>query len=686
MTFILNLFGIDVGAGEPEDGEQRQRQAIPGRRRGFGEARNDAMRYMLFEEKSGVSYDVLDFHDGLIDAFTHYYVNDDEVTLTGDTVDEGEDGRYADGVLRIQTRLGLATETAYADVVAALGADDVWTNDHRGDGVASVAVIAESPDAEEFNELFPGGGQLRISAAGRLRMCFDPREVGQSPTDQSTWTHSDNVVVCWLTFEITDGGYDYATRILPELASWIAAADVCDEDVPLKGGGTEKRYRCGGFYDVGDVAELDDTRKRFIDSCDGWMGETGSGALKVYAGKFQAPTVTLGPAAITAYRVKRYLPDEDAVNVLVPTYTDPAQKFAKVEGEEWRDEADITRRGKERRDGFDLEWVPAFGQARRLCKRRMAKEQAPARGTARTNLYGLQALGERYLTLELPELESLASIVVEVKKAPIDLTGRSLSFEWVQVSADADDWDEDAEEGDPPPVPESVAFVSPDPVEITGFAVAAFVQRGTDGYSAWRARAVFDTPLDPAIRAVRLETREFGAGDDREVTTSHDLEHGKMASGGLAADMVHEARLVPVVRKGRANDATDWETFTTGKAAVEVLVASGSVTAGKVVRSVPGNAGKVAAYDGTIKSHGKLVIGIALNSATNGQDVEVQTAGNVTNASGLTGGNVVYAGADSTPTSTKPSVAGRLWLPLGKALSTTSFRLRIGEPRWIKGA
>jgi hypothetical protein len=467
LTFAtFGLFGVLVsllGGGDTPPGEQTLKKAKPPRIRGFGEIRlGDDQAWGLFEAKDGTFYGVLFLHDGLIDAWTHYYLGDQEVTIDGSNLVEPlDDGSFEHEAVSLYSTLGLPTETANAEIVAAL--PEIWTADHRGDGIATLAIICRSVDAEDFQATYHG--QLpKATAAGRARACFDPRDLAQDPDDETSWVYSDNAALALLTYLITDEEQDYVSQILPEIGSWIAAADVCDEAQALDAGGFEPRYRICARYEVPTDEPADNTAK-FLKAFDGWMGETGAGALKVYAGKYQAPTVTIPKANITEYEIHRFRPDEDVTNIIVPTFTDPGQKFTPVEAEAWRFEADIDRRGKERPTSINWEWVPSAGQVRRLAKREMDRRNAPAWGRVTTDLYGFMAYGERYLTLELP-FDSLTSIVVEVQEMKTDLQGASLSIDWIMVDpATIDAWDPATEEGDgtggggviiPPPDPTTI--------------------------------------------------------------------------------------------------------------------------------------------------------------------------------------------------------------------------------------
>ena len=452
-----------------EDGAFPESQPIPPRQYGYGRARIGGF-YMLYEVDSiNNSRDVLALHEGYVDAFERFYLNTDQVTFEADgkTINGLPDGRYSTNHLQLEYRQGLPTETAYGDIVADM--PGVWTSDHRGDGIASLALYCNSTSQNNFPKYYPNG-LPKPSALMRLRRVWDFRLAGQSPTDQTTWTWSQNPILClghYLCFAPEGPGFDYRQRILPQLASWIAGASVCDEIVALNSGGNEPRYQLGGIYrSDNDPAEV---IKNILDSCDGWIGEDGQGALKCYAGAFYQPSITVPADHIVGYNLARWVADEQAINQLGFTYTEPQNDYASVDGEDWIDEADQAARGRIRAQKADMSWVQSHSQGRRLAKRAVIRANAERQGTITTDLYGLQALGERYLNFVVPELPSLADgFVVEVRKVQLDLSKLQLTFTVVEMSSAVDEWNPATEEGNAPVIPQTVqAGLPPTPVNVT---------------------------------------------------------------------------------------------------------------------------------------------------------------------------------------------------------------------------
>jgi hypothetical protein len=442
----------------PEFGRSVKRQPIPDRVSGYGRARVGGA-YMLYETdgtNEGLALNVFAMHDGLIAGWLDdgIYLNDQTVTVGGDTyVESGPDLRYGKlgDLVRIETRRGLPTETNYAAVTAARA--DVWPSNARGDGVASLMMIAKAKEKELFTRDYPNGLPLP-SAVGDLQYCWDMRlgDRGAITTDADkeaspTWVGgSRNPILQLLDFMTnpeTGMGLP-VSRFLPNIDAWAAAANVCDEAVPLAAGGTVPRYQSGGLY-LHSTAPAD-VIATILATCDGWMAQDATGCFTVQAGEYVEPTVVFTEAHIVGLSRQFYREDEKATNEIVISYTDPAFDYTEVETTPWRIESDIAARGDEvRSQPLSLPWVQNNSQARRLAKIAARKATAPISGTLTTTLDGLRAWSERRVRIQAPsDGETMADIVVDI--LPVTLNpDMTVSIPFVSCDPTAYDWTTDEE-------------------------------------------------------------------------------------------------------------------------------------------------------------------------------------------------------------------------------------------------
>src|SRR5690606_18052464 len=226
-------------------------------------------------------------------------------------------------------------------------------------------------------------------------------------------------------------GEDYATKIAPVEQYWIDAANVCDEAIPLAGGGSEPRYRsCVMFAADANPADIE---AQILATFDGWTGEDENGCIKVYAGKLYEPTLNIGPSQIIDYELQEFVEDENRLNEIIVRHVSAEHDYNEVEPEAWRDDSDITTRGKIVNSTLDLQ-VPSHTQARRIAKRTMARTNAPQRGTARVVFSARGVLAERYINLTLEEAgTTFFSGRVEVLGGERDHETGGAVIEWVAV-------------------------------------------------------------------------------------------------------------------------------------------------------------------------------------------------------------------------------------------------------------
>lgn len=450
LNSALGAKSTDFNAPKPSDGMQTLKQAIAPRLVGFGRARI-AGSYVLYDSgSSGTSWDVIALHYGTIGGFVHYYLSDDLAVRDNTTgyVSRAVDlvGPYQSNV-RILTRTGLATETAYTEATTA-AISMPWTAAHRGDGIASALLECNPVSSSLLFTIYPFG-LPKLSVVADLAPIYDPRVGGQSRSDPSTWAVSQNPVlqIMHLLTDTARGmGLDWNEFIQPNLTALLAQADICDELVLRADGSSEKRYRSSGFYYMtNDPVEV---IGNILAACDGWMTEGGDGTISIIVGKYATPSITFTDDHIIGCSFDKGVPDEEIVNEIRFTYNAPDNDYREAPGVPWQDTTSIAEIGKVRSQQMAFNWVQSWTQARRLAKRAMLRNQAPLRGTITTTLYGLQALGQRWVRVQSGFVSDLANVVIEVSRARIDVASARCTFEWVFVNPnEIDAWDPSADEG-----------------------------------------------------------------------------------------------------------------------------------------------------------------------------------------------------------------------------------------------
>lgn len=431
-------------------------QSIGPRVRGYGRALLGGTR-AFFDSRDGYLYQAIMMHSGEIDAIESIRVGDRTIELNGDgdvvtegfsyniVISEGSwfssevtESRFA---VRIKTHLGSAGQGTEGMLTDAF--PGIWTSEHRLRGIAYMAVRFRSPTQEDFQKIFPEGYNTPVRGLCRLSRVYDPR------SNSTAW--SDNSALCILDYLTHPDGYRKTLGDI-DLDSFIAFANLCDEDVPLKGGGTEKRYRLWGVYQLTD--EPEDILRKMRATCDGELYQNSEGKIAIRGGKWEAPNVTITDRDILGHSVEQGNDSFASFNELKITYTSPLHDYQSVEATQWVDVTDQDERGP-LPAALDLDFVPSPSQARRLAKIHISKSNPRWKGRVRTNLVGLDALGERTMQVVLPELQINEAFYIA--GFSIDPELKHVEIEKLTISEDAYSWNAEAEEGDNPAIPEDTS-------------------------------------------------------------------------------------------------------------------------------------------------------------------------------------------------------------------------------------
>lgn len=574
--FIVTL--LTPGAPKPETTTTAIKTSRPPRVSGYGRSRMFGA-YVLYEAVPAaaaagwvggggdVAVDVYAVHEGKIDGIETYYLGDETVTLSGNVVNEGSDGRYRDGAVRLYTTDGSSPGAGFPALESLL--PGIWTSSHRGDGVAAIALTARGVKAKTFQETYPSSTVPTPSIVARWQRCPDP--AATDPLDESGWTWTENPVRQLLHYKMVregpqpaidedDPAYPaqlaalrlqwWSRKIAPALQYWVDAAAVCDEAVALKAGGTEPRYRSLVSHKHTDKHE--GVIANFIATFDGWICPRNDGALVVYAGKYYAPDPVddlIGPDQIVSYTWNGGAVDDDiAINEIVCSYNSAEHDYNSVECDAWRDETDITARGQILSDAQEIA-VPSNGQSRRLAKRKIQKMLAADRGSVTTNLAGRHARGKRYIWLTIAEAgTTFYDGPAEIVKMSRALQG-GVTFEWVAADPNVDAWNPASEEGDPAAIGNRVAPAALVAPSITGNAVT-FDSTGT------RLQLIVESP-DRDDLTWFVHWRVVGAGIWGPDEQSTDTDSGtavSLVTGYVPADATIEAQVAYQTGDGRFSE------------------------------------------------------------------------------------------------------------------------------------
>ena len=316
----------------------------------YGEVRKGGV--ITFYESSGDNntylHQIIALAGHEVHSVDDIYINDQVATFSGNfvtTAGSGDSEVDWDSKIRIKKYDGSQT-TADSDLVSETSATSTFV----GNGIAYLYVRYEYDQ-----DVFANGLPL-ITAKIRGKKVYDPRTASTA--------YSNNAALCIRDFLTSSYGLSDNSIDDVDLA---AAANECDENVALDGGGTEKRYTANGVIKAstptGSVLE------DLVTSCAGTLF-WGGGKWKLKAGAYTSPVKTLtlddlrGPINLSTRVSMR-----DNFNIVRGTFNDAAQDYITADYPEIKSTAFINQDdGEEVALDLELPFTTSAASAQRLAK------------------------------------------------------------------------------------------------------------------------------------------------------------------------------------------------------------------------------------------------------------------------------------------------------------------------------
>ena len=242
-----------------------------------------------------------------VNSIGQIYVNDTAITIDG-SGNCTAPTQYAN-LIRIKKHLGASDQSADTDLIA--DSNGKWTSDHKLSGIAYIYARLEF-DSDAFPNGLPN-----ISAIVQGKKLYDPRT--------SSTAYSTNTALAIRDY-LTDNIYGFgASNSEIDDTSFTTAANVCDENVTLSAGGTEKKYTINGTF------QSNGSPKQILSNLLSAMGGEvvfSNGTFKTKAAKYVSPTVSLdegdlrGSIALQSRRSRR-----DNYNAVKGVFTSPDNNY-----------------------------------------------------------------------------------------------------------------------------------------------------------------------------------------------------------------------------------------------------------------------------------------------------------------------------------------------------------------------
>lgn len=511
---------------------------------------------------------VIALSDHLSEGVSEVWVEDEKQAVT--SLSGGYVGidKYKSGTTHLakyRFHDGADNQAADSDLISPSGGR--WTNAHKLAGVAYVNVDL-TYDKKVFEKGLP-----RFVWVVKGAKLYDPRNPSHNWNDKSTWSWTDNpaVVLYNLVRGIRIGddrlfGLNCAAQNIDEV-SFVAAANACDEQVPLKAGGTEKRYRVSAAFAVtqNPRAVIQD----ILAICAGRLTDSG-GKIGLVVGVSQPVVATLTDDDLLSgegVEIRPTLPRTELLNTALARYTEPLKGWQAETVPQRQSSADIASDGGVVLDReWDFRLCRSNTQAQRLLEiyRRRNRHQLACTLRLRMKWIGLEAgdwikiTSDRYgwtnVVFEVVHVDVAHDLTVRVALRRTDAN----TYSWTTA--------DELDTGQVVDLPTGGARI--DMVQ----GLAATTVDVVVGGNKRPALQVTWTPLGPdtTVDSVIIEWREQGSANVRRTTQPLPETGGVTIMEGVQGGAVYEVRALPICMPDRTTQWTAW--VATASATAPVVV------------------------------------------------------------------------------------------------------------------
>lgn len=454
-----------------------------------------------------------------IESLETVYIDGNEVSFAssfsasgiwanGGTKPNGDSIDYTNKVF-VSYNVGTSSQAALADAVSNSGG--YWTSTHRQRGCAHAYVLLVW-DGQLFGE-----GQPSISFKVQGKKVYDPR------TTLTTYSNNGALVIADFLTDSTIGlGIDSS---LIDYTTIETAADICDENVALNGGGTEKRYTIDGYFDHDeDKEEILDEMVRAI----GGALFFSDGKWKLLAGAYKTPTLTLTEDDLRGVPIiENLVPKSESFNSIRGTFVSSENEFKVTEYPPIAPSAYITADdGRQVWADIDFPFTTSGTRAQRLANIELNFIRKPYRFSAPFGMraYELEAGDVVLLTMDRYGFASVPFEVAEADDVIDNNLGMTVDLVLEQTGSDVYAWDETSDEGT---VNVPISLQLPDPTSVTAptsFTLASgtshlYVRQ--DGTVFSRIYASWTAPDDPYVTnggKIQVQYKQSASGTWLNVT------------------------------------------------------------------------------------------------------------------------------------------------------------------------
>lgn len=545
---------------EPGDGSYNLKQNVPARAYVLGTVKKGG-DYVFLESNGSAAFHIIAWASHRISGFVQHYSHDKPVSLDGGV--NVTNLHLLDGVPQviIQSRIGFNAETAYGSVVSAF--PSIWTGACRGDGLASVMMICYRVPLERYTDVYPNQ-MPEWSAVGDGALLYDPRKDSTQPggsgshrsDNPNTWEFSRNIALMrlWHLCHPVGGKMAYSDMHMPD---WMNAANVCDEFVTNRSGGSEHRYH-GGFWfqannDQIEVGRVMDEAAELV------VFERTNGKIGVHAGEYVEPDFTISERHIFALQLDKNRRRSTNVLAVRGRYINPANAYNTEDAAIYGDPYGLADDTTERTKTFENVAIQSHNHCQR--KQKITFIRANARKVSVSVDFTADDMRKiperRFVRVQYPR-RGLVNALVEITSSPsIDLRNMRISFSGIVVPETLYDFNAAVEEG----APGAVATILP-PVTVampTGFSATVETEVLAGGSTAAYLLGTWDAGPTSVSYEMEFERVSGSTGPSSVFITAGSVQ----SRTPYVADGVQYRVRLRGWAGGRSSAWTDYVTLTT---------------------------------------------------------------------------------------------------------------------------
>lgn len=509
------------------------------------------------------------------DALVGFFVNDTYVAFAGDGAVSGFNSN-----LFVYWKNGAPGQTALNYLT--INSGGAWTSNDVATGVAYIT-YAYKYDQKTFPT-----GRPTFRAVVRGLKCYDPRKdstvAGGSGSHRwgtpSTYEWTDNAAICRYNYQrgvytngqLLVGPGRTADEAPPEAV--IGPANICDENVALKAGGTEKRYRVSGVV-RSDEPWLS-VEEDFAAAMAGDLVER-SGALFIDPGAAKSSVFSFTdddlvfdqPVTVQAKVSRREL-----VNTVAAAYIEPTRLWQSTSAPLRRSLTDITTDGEVRERSLDLRFVTSQAQAQRLAEIERRKMRLQRTATVVLGPAACILEAGDWVTWTSARYHGGAARTYQIVGVAIDEKLQT-SLQLREINSNVYAWTASSDELDLL----APAYTAPGAMPaatISGFNATAVSITGSSGSQVPAISCTWTAPTDPSIYAITFEWRKVGDTNVLKATHLRPQDGVIVLAGGITSTVDFEVRAIPETDPERDETPTAWRTVTsTALAAATAAIAAG---------------------------------------------------------------------------------------------------------------